>query len=117
MRILAPVGKTATETALSAVRASVRWTSIIPGGRTLLVTRRRTTIPGRRTTVTGGRAHRTLRQKISPPLPEGARRWNRRPSIVAFDAPHAAGAWVGIEPEHTTVWGDPFEAITRVTRW
>src|SRR5437868_15028645 len=116
MRMLAPVGKTATETALSAVRASVRWTSIIPGGRTLLVTGRRTTIPGRRTTVTGGRAHRTLRQKISAPLPEGCRRWNRWPSIVAFDAEHAARPRIGIEPQYAAVGGHPVDAITLITR-
>src|SRR5438552_17129092 len=82
----------------------------------LLRTRRGTTISGRRTTVTGGWAHRTLRQKISASLPKGARRWNRRPSIIAFDAEHAAGPRIGIEPQYAAVGGHPFQTITRVTR-
>src|SRR6266513_6391141 len=112
----AAVGKTATETAWSAVWASVRWTSIISRRRALLVTRRRATITGRGPTVTGRRPPRTLRQKISAPLSKGARRWNRRSSIIAFDAEHTAGARVGIEPEHAAVGGHPFEAITRIAR-
>lgn len=126
----AAVTLAATVTARSAVGASVRWTSIISGRRrtplitrwgtrivtrwrTTVVTRRWTTVVTRRgTTVVTGR-RRAARPKI--PLPESTtRRRHRRATIIAFDAQHAAGAGVRIEPKHATVGCHPFEAITRV---
>jgi hypothetical protein len=50
-------------------------------------------------------------------LTEGARgQGDRRATIIALDAEHAAGARIRIEPKHAAIWGYPFEAITRIAR-
>jgi hypothetical protein len=44
------------------------------------------------------------------------RRTAARPALplIALNAEHTAGARVGIEPQHTAVWGEPFEAVVRL---
>src|SRR5882724_78527 len=117
MRMSASVAETAAKTA-SAVGAVIRWTSIVSGRRAVIVTRwRSAVIAGWRSTVIAGWWYRASRYKVPAPLTEGARRQgHRRATIIALDAQHAAGARIGIEPQHAAIGCYPFEAIPRVAR-
>ena len=72
--------------------------------------------------VTVGRSNRrTVRIKIPAPFAEGTesaprRGARRRAAVVALHSQDAAGARVGIQPEHAAVGGQPFQTVVRFAR-